>query len=350
MSRRVEQRGSVQDDNGERREPPYSINLALAGIAIMIAGLQFAVVPLFLLPHAYAAASALVLLAALATPLHAVLLHEAIHGRLMSHPAENHLAGRTLAVAFGVSYEVVRFGHLLHHGYNRHALDRPDVIEPGTSRLRAWAGYYIHLLGGVYAGEIAASIVFLLPRPAVRRLVERNFPDAEPASAAVRKAVLKVVDDPRRVRRIRMDAIASVLLHGAAFWLYGAYCPLLLAGVAARGVVVSLMDNAAHYGTPAIINTPARNMSAPRWLQAFLLNQNYHALHHDRPDLPWTALKPAFARSSSGFDGSYPAAILQQFLGPIRRERLPGGRAEWPPSDEPAGIVAASGGHPTEGR
>ena len=307
--------------DGRRTAPPYRINLALLGVMLAASCLLIAVVPVIAASH-FAAAAILAFAIIALTPLHSVLLHEAIHGRLAGSPSRNRLAGRALAVAFGLSFEVVRFGHLLHHGYNRHALDRPDILDRGKNGIASWIAYYSHLLGGVYLAEIAASLVFFLPRPTVKQLIIRSFPDAEPASAAVRRAVLKVADDTRLVTRIRADGIAFIALYGMAFWLYAAYWPLLLAALLARGITISLMDNAPHYGTPAIINAPARNMSTPAWLGGFLLNQNLHALHHERPDLPWTALKQTFIRSGAAYDGSYAAALTRQFRGPIPRERL----------------------------
>ena len=66
----------------------------------------------------------------------------------------------------------------------------------------------------------------------------------------------------------------------------------------------------------AIIKAEAMSR-APRWAALFMLNQNLHAVHHDRPDLPWHALPAAFGPSGRYTD-RYLLLMLKQFLGPRR--------------------------------
>src|SRR5262245_1881148 len=121
--------------------PPYRLNAIFAAMVVATAALMLFVVPLVLLPHAPLAAGIAVLLLALVTPFITAVQHEAIHGRLSGRPATNDRMGRIIAISSGVSFDVVRFGHLAHHRSNRHALDRPDVIEPGQSTFFAGAKY-----------------------------------------------------------------------------------------------------------------------------------------------------------------------------------------------------------------
>ena len=60
-------------------------------------------------------------------------LHEAIHGQLLDNAERNRLAGRALAILWGSSFRLLRFGHLMHHRFNRHKLDRPDSFDPTTT-------------------------------------------------------------------------------------------------------------------------------------------------------------------------------------------------------------------------
>jgi fatty acid desaturase len=296
--------------------PPYRLNAAFAATVVALAGLQLFVVPLALLPQAPLWAGVVVVLISLATPFNTAVLHEAIHGRLARVPGHNDRAGRLLAICAGVAFDVVRFGHLSHHRFNRHALDRPDIIEPGQNALAASLRYYAHLLGGLYFGEIIASLVMLLPRQVIEGLLKHAFAIEEPAIVAIYGSARRVLD--RRIRRIRADAFLVVVIYGAAFYLYGAWWPLLVAGIALRGLIVSLQDNLPHYGTPAVINTPAYNSKAPRWLTRFMLHQNLHAVHHDRPELHWNSLPIMFAQAGRHYNGRYVVLLVRQLGGPRR--------------------------------
>ncbi len=296
--------------------PPYALNATFAAAVIALGGTLLFVVPLALLPAWPAVAGIMVALIALATPFCTAVLHEAIHGRLALNAVRNDSMGRAVAICAGVSFDVVRFGHLAHHRSNRHALDRPDVIEPGQSALGAGLKYYGHLFGGLYLTEIVTTLAMWLPRGLIVFLLKRAMASDEPAITEIRIAAVRVLD--RRVWQIRVDALIIVALYAAAFFFYGAYWPLLLVAVALRGFLVSLQDNAPHYGTPAVIGAAAHNTSAPRWLSLFILNQNLHAVHHDRPDLHWNALPGAFGSAHARFAGDYIALLLRQFRGPRR--------------------------------
>jgi len=296
--------------------PPYRLNAAFAATVVALAGLQLFVLPLALLSHAPLWAGVLMLLISLATPFNTAVLHEAIHGRIARRAAWNDRVGRALGICAGVSLDVVRFGHLAHHRSNRHALDRPDVIEPGQSPISAGIKYYAHLFGGLYFGEILASVAMLLPRSAIDVLLKRAMAKDEPEIVRMQVAARRVLD--RRFARVRLDAMIAILLYASAFYLYGAWWPLLLAGIVMRGFIVSLQDNAPHYGTPAIIGATAHNTIAPRWMAVFMLNQNLHAVHHDRPELHWNALPGAVGKSAMRTSGPYLALLLRQFRGPRR--------------------------------
>lgn len=295
---------------------PYRLNAAFAATVVVTGVLMLFAVPLVLLPHSPLAAGIAVVLLALATPFNTAVQHEAIHGRLSGRPALNDRMGRIIAVCSGVSFDVVRFGHLAHHRSNRHAFDRPDVIEPGQSAFIAAIKYYAHLFGGLYITEVFTTAAMLLPRRLIVFALKRAMAIDEPEITAMRIAAIRVLD--RRLRRIRFDALCAILLYGCAIALYGAWWELLLMGVLLRGFIISLQDNLPHYGTPAVINAAAHNMSAPSWMRLFFLNQNLHATHHDQPDLHWTELPGAFGAARAHYTDRYFALLLRQFRGPRR--------------------------------
>jgi fatty acid desaturase len=61
------------------------------------------------------------------------LIHETIHDSFDPGARVNRAAGRALAIAFGSPWRILRTGHLLHHRFNRTALDRPDEFDPARA-------------------------------------------------------------------------------------------------------------------------------------------------------------------------------------------------------------------------
>ncbi|HJQ55410.1 MAG TPA: fatty acid desaturase [Vineibacter sp.] len=296
------------------RATAIRLNVGLSLAVLAVAVTAHLVVPLVVLPYSGVAAAALLGVAVLLMPLHGALLHEAVHGRLLAGERANRLIGRLLAVTGGVGFEIVRYGHLAHHRYNRHALDRPDVLE-GDRPLAARIGYYFGLLGGIYLVEVASTLLSLLPRWVLIPRIGRLAASGEASVVAVIDGMQRAVGDVR-LDRARIDCLCMLALYGVAFWLYGTAWPLLLALIAARALIVSVLDNAPHYGTPLGTNAPVYNLRLPRWAALLILNQNLHGTHHRRPGIPWQALPGAFAAGDKGYDSAYATAVLRQFRGP----------------------------------
>jgi fatty acid desaturase len=307
----------------ETAAPPYRINLALTAAAFAVTAAQLVLVPVVLLPDAsnisIAAADMVAIvvtvLLSFSTPFIRALLHEAIHNRLARKRSWNDGLGRALGVCTGGAFDAIRLGHMTHHRFPRHALDRADIIEPGKSRVGASLTFYSGLLGGLYLREVLLSLVMLLPRRVINWMAEHLMSDDAAHGISLQGALRRGLD--RRLSRIRLDAVLVVLVYGGAFYLYGAWWPVLLVAIALRGFVVSLQDNVAHYGTPAVIGAPAHNARATRWTSLLLLNQNYHGVHHEHPEVPWTQLPAAFSRTRSDFTAGYFALLTRQFRGPL---------------------------------
>lgn len=299
----------------------YGLNAGLCGLALALSAAALFVVPLLVLPHSPLAAAGILVIVGLATPFHAALLHEAIHGKLLKGEAANRAAGRALATCFSIAFEVVRYGHLAHHRFNRHALDRPDVLE-GDRSVAARIGFYVNLLGGVYALEVLSTLLGLLPRKVLLPRVGRLAAGGEPSLVAVIRGMQRAVADIR-LTRVRVDCLVVFALYGLAFFLYGAAWPLLLIVIGLRGLIVSLFDNAPHYGTPPSSHAPVFNTYLPRWAALAMLNQNLHGIHHRRPGLPWQALPQSFAADGAAYDGSFAGALMRQFRGPQPPSPMP---------------------------
>ena len=92
---------------------------------------------------------------------------------------------------------------------------------------------------------------------------------------------------------------------------------MLLLALAGRGLLVSLLDNAFHYGTPLGQRRHARNLAAPPVLAELILNFNLHGSHHLRPGLPWWRLGEFHRAAGHPIDGARVAAVLGQLAGPV---------------------------------
>ena len=274
-------------------------------VAVEVAG--WAAAPL-LAPAA--APLALVAMVAATLP-HWGLIHEALHGHLAQETRRNRHLGRLLAVLLLLPFEPVRFGHLMHHRHNRHRRDRPEI---GTGRL----AYYANLLGGFYVAEVLAPLIVFLPERGRRAMIARIWRGEGAEIGAIRLAALQAFGSGRRLWRIRLDFAASLGLVAVGFRAYAASWPALAIVLALRGVVISLADNMAHYGTTRESAPDGLSFAAPRWVSPLLLGHNYHRTHHRRPDLPWQRLAAAFAASGDRHDRSYLAGALRQLKGPLR--------------------------------
>lgn len=108
---------------------PLRLNLALCAAFTALQGLCLVVLPV------NTAWAWLLLPSTLLTNPQWTLMHEALHGHLHPRPHTNERLGRLLHVGFGLSFHLVRYGHLAHHRFNRFPLDRPEIYDPAPG---AW--------------------------------------------------------------------------------------------------------------------------------------------------------------------------------------------------------------------
>ena len=290
--------------------------MLLAAMAALTLGALLAV-PLWLLPRDPRWGWLLVP-AALLTNFCWALHHEAIHGGFHPDRRRNLLAGRFMAVLMGSSFHVLRFGHLMHHRYNRNPIDRPDTYDPAvTPWLRARLTFLANLIFGVYLAELAVPVACWLPRRLIRRIVDRVYRGDHPALVAIRLAAHRLFLDPGRLALIRSDALFAAALIAASAVAFSRHWPMLLAFLIARGVLISMLDNVYHFATPIDRPDYARNLSLPRPLQLLVLNMNLHRIHHARPSLPWWALPAQFQANRDRFDAPLLATAFAQLAGPV---------------------------------
>ncbi|MCX7630287.1 MAG: fatty acid desaturase [Geminicoccaceae bacterium] len=309
---------------------PVAANVAATAVAAAVAVWLFLLLPLLRgeLGAGLVAASLLVSVCAIVP--HWALLHEAIHGHLLPGRKLNDAVARLLAVLFLAPFDVLRFGHLEHHALNARAVERPEILDPRSEVLRRsrflpdsrLVVYYLRLIGGLYLAEAASGLASFLPRRFLRPLVRRTFFEgAREAPTTADRAERRLLA-PASLRRIRLEAAAILALLFFAFALYGEAWPLLALALCGRAFLVSLLDNAAHYGGPLGDPRQGFDLAAPRALALLVLNGNLHGTHHRHPHLPWTALPAAFAADGARYAGHYLVYPWRQFRGPIPIDRL----------------------------
>lgn len=258
--------------------------------------------------------------AALLTTTFWSLLHEGFHGNLLPDARANASLGRFLAVQLGASFRVLRFGHLMHHRFNRTALDSPDLASPRDRKNPAtWVAYYVRLTIGLFLAEVAGTWSSLLPRPIAERLVDRLFGKTDHAGRSMLKPARQQLLSFDGLRQIRIDAIACLAVLVVSLALYGAFWPLLVGTLAARGFLISFFDNAYHYGAASDDVISGMNLALPRWAERAILNFNLHGVHHHAPSLPWHRMPRQFQRDGLTYDGGYLRAAAKQLLGPVAR-------------------------------
>ncbi len=298
---------------------PQAVNIGLLLLHTGANLFQLFILPIYFLSANPWWALALAPVAALNNPLWA-LMHEAIHDAFHSSSAVNRVAGRWLSVLFGSPFQILRLTHLSHHKFNRSPLEKgTEMYEPKQSG--KWAAsfkYFTYILCGVYLLEVLSAWLFILPKKMFRKfgmgLLERG--DRQEKWLAV-----KFLDESRQ-REIRIDGLAILLLFGASAYFYRGHWIAFASLIGMRALLISLMDNIYHYGTPVKVTLSGHNLSLPRWLAVGVLNFNYHRIHHTHPNVPWTGLPRLYAQNVEHCDANFFVALFQQFRGPLSIEQL----------------------------
>jgi fatty acid desaturase len=295
------------------------LNTALLAAVAAIAALEFGLLP-HVAPLGRPGALLFVALVALTTPLHYGLMHETIHGHLFGNERLDRAIGRVLGILLGLPWETMRFGHLAHHGLNRHSFDRPEALHHGQRHLKAAIVYYFKLIFGHGLSYALMPLPALLPVSTTRHVLQLvgSGPDVE----QLRAAALRAFSNAKRRNALRCDILAVFMLFPFAVWAWGAAWPVFVACVAARWSVLSLLDNAPHYAMPLDSGLDARNTTMPALGRLLAMNGNYHGTHHHAPQLCWHELPQAFARSCAATEGSWFAAVARQFRGPLYLEDI----------------------------
>jgi hypothetical protein len=113
-----------------------------------------------------------------------------------------------------------------------------------------------------------------------------------------------------------------IAVYGCAFWAFGPRWWVLVAALGGRAFIVSVADNAYHYGTELDAPLEAMNLRLPRPLKLLVLAFNLHGVHHKYPGLAWHSLRAAFENDDARFETGWFAAVGRQINGPISEQKL----------------------------
>ena len=188
------------------------------------------------------------------------ILHLHAHRKLFNHKFGNRLLELLLAIPCGLSYPVMRYVHVfLHHKYS----DGPGDPTSTRGMEKGWAAVAYWLRYPVVCHRATARGLFA--------------PDAAPVWKKLRFQYV-------------FDTLAALLVVG----VYGALDPIGMLLFYLLPLVVTTINigyfawlthaPADHGPVDGSVNT------TNNWMNLFIHNQGYHAVHHRYPAIHWTKL------------------------------------------------------------
>lgn len=256
------------------------------------------------------------------------LIHEGIHSNFNSDTKRNSFYSRLLSLFLHSNFEVLRFGHLMHHRYNRTDYDLTEGCadkKEGQSNIRYQlyklgqnSAYYFHITIGLYLAEVIGPILFLLPIKPIVNMAEQILGRDHGYIINGKNILLQA----KRLKTVRLDSVINLLLFFIIIYLFSDFLWIYLLYLLIRSVLISSADNLPHYGSSRDKITGAFNLSAPKWWQKMILNFNLHRVHHEHPNLAWHLLPAKFAAEEGCYDQNYFKQYLRQWRGVVCKSKL----------------------------
>lgn len=260
------------------------------------------------------------------------LIHEGIHSNLSANKKTNLKKSRLLSLFIHGNFEVLKFGHLMHHRYNRTDYDLTDGYDDSVpalcskhfnathfiQKIKANLLYYSHITFGLYFVELIGPLFFLLPIAWVAKVAEKMLGSDHGFVINAKSVLFK----PERLRRIRLDNIINIAVLGLIISFYGSLLWGYLIFLAVRAFLISSIDNLPHYGTSLDRITGAYNLKTSKIWQSMILNFNLHRVHHKHPNVAWHLLPKEFTDDKETYDQKYFTQYLRQWGGVIPKKDL----------------------------
>jgi fatty acid desaturase len=232
------------------------------------------------------------------------LQHELIHGHPTRNGSVNHLFGLA-PLAVWYPYDAYRCSHLAHH--------RDEVLtQPGTDPESNY-------IGETQFCELPMSFrpIWIAQRTVLGRLL------LGPVMAIV-PTWLDMVRKPLRhdFTQCRAWAMHLLLLAGMLWGLQryagiGALRYVLTVGYPALGIAM-LRSFYEHRPADTAQHRVVINEAALFW-RVLYLNNNYHAVHHERPDLPWYLVRKFYLAHRGDVLARNGGFVIPGYLSLIRR-------------------------------
>lgn len=311
---------NVSNGNAKSRDADRPVlGFVLTGVFLALNGSLYFVLPLFAADAPLSSGIAALAIAATTVSFWAVI-HEAFHGSLHPDRRINDRLGRALCVLFGAAFAFLRYGHLIHHRFNRGLGDQTELYDPAVTR-PVWAHvyYFVRLTIGLYAVEVIGNVLAFVPKRLLRPVVRAIFLNNDPRAGKSGDQAVRVLVDSDLLSEIRIDSVLAMMAMAVAFWMWGEAWGWLLGAILLRGFFISFMDNAFHYGTALNDPKAAYNLKPLPGLGVLILHFNLHRVHHADPNVPWYRLPAAFESDDGGFDGGYVRTAVRQWSGPVPR-------------------------------
>lgn len=299
---------------------PVKINLILSSFAIAVYIFQYYILPLYLLPNNEYWALLLIIPLFFNNSIWA-LMHEGVHRILVPKKIFNDLISRTLFIFFGSPFHFLKLGHISHHRYNRASFDRSESYNPQSqSKLIQSIKYYYSLLGGLYFNEILAGFIFLLPTKWIAKTMDFVIPPSDKESKMTNEFAKRDLLT-KNLTTIRIDVLLILAMLITSFIAYLPYWELFILIFFIRGLNISLIDNAFHYGTSIHSGHFSKNLKLNSFMSKWILNFNYHYIHHLHANIPWIYLDQ-YDKENSEKNYNFLKSVIEQFKGPIPLQKL----------------------------
>lgn len=253
-------------------------------------------------------------------------IHEAEHAILLPSRKWNDATGMFMAMLFPAPFHLLRQGHIGHHLRNRSDDEAFDLYFEGESVVWRWF-VWLGILTGLYYVMVVLANPLLAVWPSVLDKRKSKVDDTlrEGGVPLDRHSVAWLeAFNTGHLLRIRLEAIATILLHTAVIWLCGVpWLPYVIL-YATFGFTWSAMQYVHHYDTERHVTRGTRNLRLFGLLDRLLLNHNWHRAHHEHPTVPWVYL-PDITRKEQGEAAEkgrefLPGHYLRMWRGPKKAE------------------------------
>lgn len=224
-----------------------------------------------------------------------VLLHEGAHNNHQQNDALNWLMSSINGFFFPISFTFYRLSHGFHHENNRGDDECFEYYDPQQSwsrKIYRYLQWYGILIGTFWVLVLLMNLV-VATIPWLLRLWPLS------SIAGINRIFSRF--NAKALRWITFET-CLVAIFWIALWhgLELQLGPTLLL-YAAFAFNWSTRQYIAHAFSPIDKDKGAYNLRLGSFAQRFLLNSNYHLVHHQNPEIPWHQL-PAHADQSPTLD------------------------------------------------